>query len=399
MVIDPRTFLFCMGLFSLSMAIIAFSVDGTFERSKLSPLKLWSAAMALMCASFWLFAARGIAPDMLTRLLPNNLVICLVFLLLWAYTQFFGLRFPLGIVASLLALSIVVNSFADKSGQLVMLISLEGAVFLSMSALTVFKHANLRASFPSVLSFASLMVLSVAMVGRFVISLAGSESVALYSSSTTSITFYIVLSIAIVFSSIGLILMVNEKAKTEILLRSRVDGLTGLYTRSAFFELAAKIIERNPETPYSVLMVDIDHFKRINDKFGHASGDVALMHAARLVMQSSRVSDLSGRYGGEEFCIFLSGCGEVETARIATQLINSARTSSVRIPNGDSVSYTFSAGYAWSSKFKERRKTPTIPFGGDVAALLDQADKALYLAKNSGRNQALPFTAIEIKTH
>lgn len=82
MVIDPRTFLFCMGLFSLSMAIIAFSVDGTFERSKLSPLKLWSAAMALMCASFWLFAARGIAPDMLTRLLPNNLVVCLVFLLL-----------------------------------------------------------------------------------------------------------------------------------------------------------------------------------------------------------------------------------------------------------------------------------------------------------------------------
>ncbi len=394
MAIDPRTFLFCMGLFSFSMAIVSFSVDGAHGNSKLSPLKLWSVAMALMCTSFWLYAARGIAPDILTHLLPNNLVVCLVFILLWAYTKFFGVRFPFRLAFSMLALSIAINCLSTKNGQLVMLVSFEVAIFLFISALTISKHSNLKSSFPSCLSLVSLVVLAVVMSGRFVISLAGSDSVALYSTSAPSVSFYIVLSSAVVFSSIGLILMVNEKGKAEILLRSRVDGLTGLYTRSAFFELASKIIEKSPETPYSVLMVDIDHFKRINDTFGHASGDVALMHAARLVMQSSRATDLSGRYGGEEFCVFLSGCGEQETARIAAQLIDSARTNPVRIPNGDDVSYTFSAGYAWSSSFKERRKSQSPRTGGDVAALLDQADKALYLAKNSGRNQALPFTAI-----
>lgn len=176
---------------------------------------------------------------------------------------------------------------------------------------------------------------------------------------------------ALVLASMGFLAVVHERQRLQALDQARRDGLTGTYTRAAFFDMADRLQER-----CAVLMLDIDHFKHVNDRFGHRGGDLTLAHAGRLMMGAVRIDDLVGRYGGEEFCILLRGCGIAEAETFAQRLVQDARSASVRLPDGRAVTYTLSAGYA--------AREPDEA----LADAIDRADVALYRAKHRGRNRA-----------
>ena len=189
--------------------------------------------------------------------------------------------------------------------------------------------------------------------------------------------------------------MVHDRQRREALERARRDGLTGLYTRAAFFEMAEEIDGLEEAQSYAIVMVDIDNFKSINDAFGHASGDVALAHAARLIANSVRLSDLAGRYGGEEFCILLRDCGEQDAALFAQRLVVEASQQEVRIQGARearSAGFTLSAGYA------SRIADPTGTSRSEtLREVIERADQALYRAKRGGRNQAVAAQAAGIE--
>lgn len=140
---------------------------------------------------------------------------------------------------------------------------------------------------------------------------------------------------------------------------------------------------------YAAVMIDIDHFKAINDTFGHAGGDVTLAHAGRLIASAARISDVAGRYGGEEFCVILRGCGQIEAAQFANRVVADAARQTVRLRDGRQVRYTLSVGYACSTD--ETAET--------VEAVIERADKALYRAKRGGRNQAVGESIQELTTN
>jgi diguanylate cyclase (GGDEF)-like protein len=165
----------------------------------------------------------------------------------------------------------------------------------------------------------------------------------------------------------------------------RRDELTGLFTRATFFEMTGEIDKMKVPETYAVVMVDIDHFKAVNDVFGHAGGDTTLAHAGRLIANSVRISDVAGRYGGEEFCILLRGCSETEAAQFATRLVTQAQQQTVRLGDGRDVRFTLSAGYACRSTTSRAQRGPET-----VSDVIERADQALYRAKRRGRNQALP---------
>ncbi|MFO0868134.1 MAG: diguanylate cyclase [Pirellulales bacterium] len=159
------------------------------------------------------------------------------------------------------------------------------------------------------------------------------------------------------------------------------DALTGCLNRRAFFREFEKhwsASERH-HYPLSCLMVDLDHFKRINDTYGHQSGDQVLQRTAELLRNGRRPTDMVCRYGGEEFCILLPHTG-LEAACVVAEQIRRA----IETADFDGVPVTSSVGVA-ARDFGAR----------DPNELIDQADKCLYVAKRNGRNCVIRFDAAQ----
>ncbi|MBL8057476.1 MAG: diguanylate cyclase [Anaerolineales bacterium] len=160
-----------------------------------------------------------------------------------------------------------------------------------------------------------------------------------------------------------------------------VDGLTGLYNRRHFFALASREWERARRTAgvLAVLMIDLDHFKLVNDSYGHAVGDLVLRQVAALCREALRQVDVIARYGGEELIALLPDTPLTEARRAAERLRRQVAAASFPSPHGG-LAQTISIGVA-------ARHGPTDAESLDD--LIDQADQALYAAKQQGRNQVI----------
>jgi diguanylate cyclase (GGDEF)-like protein len=173
-------------------------------------------------------------------------------------------------------------------------------------------------------------------------------------------------------------LVMKNRTLAEISAR---DSLTGLYNRWYVMEKIDSEMNRSLRhgCPVSVLMLDIDHFKRVNDAFGHAAGDGVLRSVAQVLRDSCRVYDVPGRYGGEEFCVVLPETKTGNTTVVAERIRERMASSSFNV-GGDSVVVTASIGIAGIDSMEgEGIVSPSI--------LIDRADRALYSAKHHGRNR------------
>jgi diguanylate cyclase (GGDEF)-like protein len=173
-------------------------------------------------------------------------------------------------------------------------------------------------------------------------------------------------------------LVVKNRLLSEV---SSRDTLTGLYNRWFVMEKIDSELNRalRHGSPMSLLMLDVDHFKRINDTWGHSAGDQVLQGIGKLLRECCRVYDVPGRYGGEEFCIVLPETTTGNTTAVAERIRH--RLESTELQCGDtSIAVTASIGIAGMD----------APGEGDAlspAGLIERADRALYTAKNRGRNR------------
>jgi len=182
--------------------------------------------------------------------------------------------------------------------------------------------------------------------------------------------------IALAFHAVLLTLVVG-RLLAELRWRSRHDGLTGLLNRRSMEELLAEQLQRSRRSaePFVVLMLDMDHFKAINDRLGHAVGDLALRHAAALLAGALRKVDRLGRFGGEEFIALLPGITLAEAQTVAERLRDQIAMTPLAHPGG-TVAMSVSIGLAaWGGA------------GEDLTRLLVRADQALYRAKQLGRDR------------
>ena len=177
---------------------------------------------------------------------------------------------------------------------------------------------------------------------------------------------------------------ISERKQLESVLQqlAHTDSLTGLYNRRVFVERLEQEtarLARSDTSPISLLMLDLDHFKRINDNFGHAMGDSVLRHFAKLMKETIRSIDLAARLGGEEFAILLPGADKNEAIGIAERICR--QTASSALPcRTDPLHYTVSIGVA-----------QVLVHDRNTEAALHRADSALYSAKANGRNQVCWF--------
>jgi diguanylate cyclase (GGDEF)-like protein len=155
------------------------------------------------------------------------------------------------------------------------------------------------------------------------------------------------------------------------------DPLTGLINRRVLMkqlEHEQHMLEQQQQ-PFSVMMVDLDRFKRINDNYGHQTGDAVLKMAANILSQNARPMDTVARYGGEEFMLVLPGLTASQSAPLAEQIRSAIEQQRTPSPNGDIIEVTTSIGLT------EYHVTDTLE------AIIERADTLLYQAKQQGRNQ------------
>ena len=169
-----------------------------------------------------------------------------------------------------------------------------------------------------------------------------------------------------------------EKAKEE----SVKDGLTGIYNRKAFDRYIKELIERNTvtKTPFSILVLDIDDFKKINDNFGHQTGDRVLVAMAQKCRGFIRSDDFLARYGGEEFVVVLPGASlrnAVKKGKLICKEIAKSRYTLGEGKEDTVISITVSIGASVHKK------------GDTVKTIIERADKALYAAKQAGKNRVV----------
>jgi two-component system, cell cycle response regulator len=159
---------------------------------------------------------------------------------------------------------------------------------------------------------------------------------------------------------------------------SRTDALTGLRNRRHVEEYLAKLtsLARRNGEPIAVLVIDIDHFKSVNDTHGHDAGDAVLREVASRMLDSVRLEDMVGRWGGEEFLVVLPNTADQGAAELAERLRQVVADTPCRLADGDAVQVTISVGCAAS-------------LIDDTGRLVRSADTAMYEAKQTGRNRVV----------
>jgi len=172
-----------------------------------------------------------------------------------------------------------------------------------------------------------------------------------------------------------------HRSYSDLARQANLDGLTGLVNHRCFQEKLAEIIASAPQQPISVLMLDIDKFKKYNDTYGHQSGDILLQKLALIFRNTVRSGDIVARYGGEEFIIILPDTAPETAVSIAERLRQAV------------ADHLFPTGKGGTGRITVSIGTATFPAdAADKNSLIAAADRALYAAKRAGRNQVKKYS-------
>ena len=373
-----------MSLDSITLYLVATMVAALlgammvfFGRQENSPaLKWWGTAYLLGAASVALWTATGdkLGPHLYLALNAVGFVACGM---VWNAARVFHGRKPNwpGLVLGALAWVATVTLLDPAASMLRMIIG-AGIVSvyaaLTASELWVERRKSLQRRWPAFVvpvMHGSVLMLPILLGGFLRPNDAGFSHSVWVTVFAVELVLYAVGTVFVIF------MLVSERTVTAHRTAASTDPLTGMLNRRGFSEACARMIEREAKggRPVTVMIFDIDHFKSINDRFGHPAGDEMLKLFSTVVVNNLRLSDLSGRIGGEEFAALLP-CALEEGVLVAERVREAFETSGVVVDEGP-VDTTVSIGVAGG------------PAGTELEVLLASADTALYQAKRGGRNR------------
>jgi diguanylate cyclase (GGDEF)-like protein len=352
------------------------------DRSSLA-LVWWGIGYLVGGVGFALVSLRAQIPDVLSIEIANALVLLSYSLILAGARAFGGRDTPVTVflIAPLIWLTaMTVPEIANNINLRVAVVSTVQIVFVG---LVVFEFWRGRAEpllsrWPAIF----LLILHIFMLTTRVI-VAQITPIMTHHDLFGSPAFAVMAFGSVLYTiTLAFVLLSMSKERSELRhkIAALVDPLTGLANRRSFMLDAENAIARRASRsePFAVLLADLDHFKTVNDAFGHAVGDKVLTVFADVLERSVGPSDLVGRIGGEEFALLLPGKTEVEAAAIAERMRVAFADAALEL-DGHEVSATVSFGVAASGV-------------GDLTGLLARADRALYAAKEQGRNRVASFS-------
>ncbi|MFE4194340.1 GGDEF domain-containing protein [Paenarthrobacter sp. NPDC056912] len=385
MVLDPFSVRVALGVVTVTLFVLFCA---SFHRTRSPYAGWWSMALLEFMLGNAAFLLNGSAHQQWANPLGNVLVVAGAFSV-WAGALTLRDRkaapWQLAIAPGITAVASVLDSPASNvwSGGFVYLAMMTTGIALAAWDLWFIKPTHSQVH--KALSLAAGL-LATYYLGRWAVyALEGpaSETFRTYFGPAPSGLVSMVLLVTVSFSMTAL---TSDQLIKGLRERATRDHLTGLLNRGAFLDLATTELNRLHSTGSgaAIVLADLDHFKAVNDQHGHGAGDVALKAFAAACAASVRSTDLIGRYGGEEFVLFLPGATQERAEDIAAEI--SRRMAAMTEPEGVSFP-TISYGV-----------TSSIPAAADLTFMIEVADAALYSAKAQGRNRIVGADRLEAAT-
>lgn len=385
MLLDNRTLLFSLvmisGLMALSLAVVSRgdARDG---------LRTWAGAMGLESLAWALISMRGLVPDAASILVPNLLLVAAQAMKLAAVHEYRGLRWPRWKCLLPVALMFVLLVSLEYDDFRARLIYGSLIYFAQMLMIAQILHTDTGAQkgrawglLYGVTAAMSVILVMRALAAVFDVGNFATIEGPVAPNAVQLLVFVCLIALGIL-GSLGFVLMEKERSDLELRSLAMTDFLTKAMNRRAFTECVEQQMALAQRTglPLALLMIDVDHFKRINDGHGHAAGDSVLVEIARVIGASIRRQDTLGRYGGEEFGVLLPSTDQAGAMVVAEKLRSAVEAMSCRARE-TSISVTISIGVTVC-----HATCANCPY--DLDRFLADADSALYQAKHGGRNRA-----------
>ena len=363
---------------SLMMAA-SMAVVGKGRRDGLG---CWAAALLVNAIAHLLLMLRGQVPDVLSVVVGNLLLSCALAGLIAAIYQFQGrpvrwlwLSVPPVLIAGLVMAFI--DSFSARVGFVGLLLGLQAT--WALVAVLERRHAIVGRGLWLLAGGLGLDALVLGVRALLAVSMPGAVTSMLQGSAVQTLTFLGSFSVVLI-SSMGFVFMSRDRADESNRILAALDPLTGVANRRSLIAALDRDVARAVRMRESIalMMVDIDHFKDVNDQYGHPVGDQVLCNVVNVLRKRVRAQDLVGRYGGEEFMVLLPDTSLAGAEQLAHELCQAVAQSRCQVNGvaGDGLAVTVSIGV----------------FGGYLEPtdnwdmLIAAADRALYQAKNNGRN-------------
>lgn len=332
-----------------------------------------TALMANLCVAVGLMLRLFVdrLPDFITTILSSGLILTGPGLFYVALGQFTGLTYNkgivIGVITFVLAFLLYFTYLDNNIAMRMVTLSLGAAAIIFILIYQLWRMRKTSLRFSANLMLGSFLVYGIFLIGR-TISIALSPPQDVFSNTPIQSATYLLLFVISFFWSTGFILMVSHRLRNDLVEFATIDALTHIPNRRAtqvFLEKELSRTQRN-QSEFSVLLIDLDNFKQVNDRWGHAAGDHVLVKTAGMFQSIIRKHDWVGRWGGEEFLIILPGpCdAEVLAERVRGEIANAEYN-----PGAASFGITISIGVACTKQPEQ------------IDQILKKADTALYKAK------------------
>jgi len=372
-VIDNQTFLLALGIGNVGFAILMAGYTHGAARNPGLQLWMWARfGMGLSQLAGWMRPMLGL--PLLAGLEGIGWILA-VSLEMAAYCMFFGFaRWGRVLLPISLLSSCIVFAAAHRGASHAQLSALVGGVVALFAAAMAW--VLLRRRHASLLQ--RIIGINDAVFAIAVALWAGSTLLGTgpFDHGAAQAAAYLAGYALMIVNGFGFLLLCKQKDDARMARLASTDCLTGLPNRHAFLERAegARLAAQRQRTSLALMMIDIDHFKQVNDRWGHASGDEALVVFARTAREVMREHETIGRLGGEEFAMMLPGA-DIDSALLAAQRLRLAVRAASVITSGPTYTMTVSIGVV------------VLDPNEDLSAALARADHALYAAKRGGRDR------------
>lgn len=362
------------GLMGCLMSLVLYFLKRTYPKP-IKGLGDWALFPLLTFFASCLYGMQGKWHHLISMALPNLLLVLAVITELRGTYRHFEKPFNAKLMAAIILIAslLILWSSGKSEYYLHRLLFMTGFLGIMFGTQLRVLWPRKRESFASSLMVITLAFLCIAMGIRFISALIEPPPVGVFAYSPIQAFYLASNSIGILLLSISVILLSSEQLRNEMEKLLRHDALTGALTRRTVFEYAEDELARSArrDTPFSMLLMDLDHFKEINDKHGHQVGDTVLTHFVQCVEQVLRRPSVIGRYGGEEFIVILPDTTKAQAVQVAERIQSYLLTQTVP------PKVTASIGVACSVQAQH----------DTLDAMIGRADAALYAAKRNGRNR------------